>query len=339
MTTKDRHLLIERFLKNWFPRGVDTISERLPGGDLNDVYRVDCQDQAFVLRIYNKATTSEVVNCEHAVVGQFGSRLIEVPVPILANDGSTVVQEGGLVASMLPFIDGRRVDVTMDEELRMAAEMLARLHSVGKSIECPSPRPGYPALVDLNWHNNRWWKWVSVEQTLREKAQATILADLSRTLDNFPSTIDYLQRMELPVVQVHGDYHAGNIRVQDDRIVGIFDWDETRRDFRAWEVARAVWEFCCLRHFELDVRRSEMFIDTYLAAGGEVTSSELSAFGPLIRIGLLWELLYDFGEAQWEIRTEHGVSMNWQYQAKKLHMIDQVQSFQFGKVEIVSHAR
>ncbi|MBT7913137.1 phosphotransferase [Candidatus Bathyarchaeota archaeon] len=286
MTTDDRHLLIERFLGNWFPRGVDSISERLPGGDLNDVYRVDCQDQAFVLRIYNKAATHAMVECEHAVVGQFGSRLVEVPVPIPANNGGTVVQEDDLVASMLPFIDGYRVDITEDVELRMAAEMLARLHSVGETIECPSPRPGYPALVHLDWHNNRWWNWASVEQTLREKDQPIILADLSRILDNLPSILDYLQKLELPVVQVHGDYYAGNIRVQDGRIVGIFDWDETRRDYRAWEVARSVWEFCCLRNFELDGRRSKMFIDTYLDAQGEVTSSELSAFGPLIGTGL-----------------------------------------------------
>ncbi len=322
MTTKDRHLLIERFLENWFPRGVDTISDRLRGGDLNDVYRVDYQGQAFVLRIYNKATTSEMVKCEHAVVRQFGSRLAEVPVPILANDGCTVVQEDCRVASMLPFVDGHRVDVTRSRELGMAAEMLARLHSVGQDIECPSPRPGYPALVDLDWHNNRWWKWSSVEQTVWEKGQPTVLAGLSRALGNLSAMIAYLQKMELPVVQVHGDYYAGNIRVQNGRIVGIFDWDETRRDYRAWEVARSVWEFCCLKHFELDVRGSRMFIDAYLAAGGEVTSAELAAFGPLIWLGLLWELLYDFGEAQWEIRKAHGVSMNWQYQSKKLHMMD-----------------
>jgi putative acetyltransferase len=72
MTEKDRHLLIERFLGNWFPQGVDTISERLPGGDLNDVYRINCHGQAFVLRIYNRAATREMVECEHAVVGQLG---------------------------------------------------------------------------------------------------------------------------------------------------------------------------------------------------------------------------------------------------------------------------
>ena len=307
---------MERFHENWFPRGVDAISERLPGGDLNDVYRVDCHDKAFVLRIYNKVATREMVECEHAVVGQFGSRLVEVPVPVPAQNGGTAVQE----------------DVTEDAELRMAAEMLARLHSVGESIECPSPRPGYPAWVHLDWHNNRWWSWISVEQTLQEKDQPIILAALSRLLDRLPTTLDDLRKRELPVVQVHGDYYAGNIRAKDGRIVGIFDWDETRRDYRAWEVARSVWEFCCLRNFELDERRSRLFIDAYLAARGEIACSELSAFGPLIGIGLLWELLYDFGEPQWEIRKEHEVGMNWQYQAKKLHMIDCVQNFPFDKL-------
>ena len=332
MTEKDRHLLIERFLGNWFPRGVDAISKRLPGGDLNDVYRVDCRGQAFVLRIYNKAATREMVECEHAVVGQFGSRLVEVPVPIPAHDGSTVVQEEGRVASMLPFIDGHRVDVTEDAELRMAAEMLARLHSVGRSIQCPSPRPGYPALVHLDWHDNRWWSWTSVEQTLQEMDQPIILAALSRLLDHLPFVLDDLRKRELPIVQVHGDYYAGNIRAKNGRIVGIFDWDETRRDYRAWEVARSVWEFCCLRNFELDERRSKLFIDAYVAARGEISSPELSAFGPLIGIGLLWELLYDFGAAQWEIRKEHEVGMNWQYQAKKLRMIDCVQKYPFDKL-------
>ena len=110
------------------------------------------------------------------------------------------------------------------------------------------------------------------------------------------------------------------------------DFDTAPETHPAWRFPGRD-QYLTLPPAELDGRRSKLFIDAYLAARGEISSSELSAFGPLIGIGLLWELLYDFGEEQWEIRTEHGVGMNWQYQAKKLHMIDGVQNFPFDKLQ------
>lgn len=49
----------------------------------------------------------------------------------------------------------------------------------------------------------------------------------------------------LPVIGVHGDYHPGNQKYADDRVVGIFDFDRANIDLRVYDVALAVIYFCC----------------------------------------------------------------------------------------------
>ena len=72
------YALVSSILACWFPEGVSAVSDRLPGGELNDIFRVDADGQVYALRIYTRTTTRELVSEEQKVVQQLAERLPEV---------------------------------------------------------------------------------------------------------------------------------------------------------------------------------------------------------------------------------------------------------------------
>lgn len=43
---------------------------------------------------------------------------------------------------------------------------------------------------------------------------------------------------------IHGDYHPGNVKFQDGKVSGIFDFDWSNADLRCFDVAIALLYFC-----------------------------------------------------------------------------------------------
>ena len=68
MTATLSNSLLDSILACWFPEGADAVSSRLPGGDLNDVFRVEKDGQAYALRLYTRTSTRDMVSEEQEVV-------------------------------------------------------------------------------------------------------------------------------------------------------------------------------------------------------------------------------------------------------------------------------
>lgn len=317
---------VRELVRHWIPNGADNVSARLDGGDLNDVYRVDSGGSAYALRLYNPGATPQMVEVELEVVSRFSECLPEVHAPIATRDGELLVLLGQQVAVLFPFIDGHRPDKGTPAHRDTGAGLLARLHRTALGLGLDCRRPEYPALAELDWTQNRWWAWPEIQKYLRDASEQETegvdrewLCDaLADALDEIPEALATLAAMDLPRLQVHGDYYPGNMRMRRDRVVGLFDWDETRVDWRAWEVARAIWEFCERPEHRLDVHAARRFIDTYRAGGGVVTAAELAVLVTLMRVDILWGVLYSLGEFQREVSRMRGVPVGWQYQAGQL---------------------
>ena len=124
------------------------------------------------------------------------------------------------------------------------------------------------------------------------------------------------------MLQVHGDYYRRNLEICKGRVTALLDWDETRVDWRAWEVGRAIWEFCRTAQRDLDFSAARDFIETYCQAGGAILEMEVEAFVPLMKADILWGVLYDLGEVQRYVDAERGLTTDWAYQAAQLSAFD-----------------
>ena len=243
----------------------DGTPERLEGGWKNELLRYG----EAVLRL--ERTTLGSARWEHELLRFLAPRVPEAVLPLAGPEP----WECGRVASLWPWVPGAPLD-RGDEAQRLAlVELLARLHRAGLAWQ-GGPRPGVPGYPDLDPVRNRWWDWELVE-----KPPALIRA--------YEATRDWLADPPgLALGAVHGDVSRGNLRVREGRIVALLDWEDARLDWPAWELANATWE-ACRAGDALDDARAERFLAAYAETGGP---GERSAFGPLLRLRLVADVLY-----------------------------------------------
>lgn len=324
--------LLERWLPGTAPHSV----QRLDDGFRHDLFRIDTAGGSYVLKIAPPPASLESVLCAHQWVTTIAARLPEVAAPLATPDGSTAVMDHGRLSTLLPSVAGEHPSRFRREHRNAAAHTLARIHHAAATIPDPPPRPGFPSWQDLDWRRNRWWDWDHLRAALPQAADApehaqpaTLATGLERQLGVLPVAVKELaHRQSWASHPLHGDYWPGNLLIRDDRVVGVFDWDETRLDWRAWEVADGAWSFSRhVRRDDFDRAHAREFVAAYEAGGGTVPPFERAHLVLLMRVRLLGEALYGLG------RWQGGDEADWDYVAacaRALETLDGVDSIDEG---------
>ena len=104
----------------------------------------------------------------------------------------------------------------------------------------------------------------------------------------------------MPFLPIHGDYHQGNLKYEEGRVVGVFDFDWAKIDFRSFDIALAVIYFSANREKNrtgrLDRDKFETFIGSYNTAcrsagsPGHLTSMEKKFFPSILAAANLYVL-------------------------------------------------
>ena len=101
---------------------------------------------------------------------------------------------------------------------------------------------------------------------------------------------------ELPHLAIHGDYHPGNLKFEDEKIKGVFDFEWSSLDARFFDIALAVVYFCTdwgTYDGSLLIKRADTFIRTYQKAAknkngiGPLSAKELQYLPEMLHLGNL----------------------------------------------------
>jgi homoserine kinase type II len=129
----------------------------------------------------------------------------------------------------------------------------------------------------------------------------------------------------LPEVIIHCDYHPGNLKFEGEEITGLVDFDWSKFDLRAFDVALAVWYFCASWEHAADghlrLGEANEFLRAYQRqlvgdpALSPLTPDEIHYLPPLIDAAniyvLYWTLRDYFGKdvdpEEYLIYLRHGV--------------------------------
>ncbi|HEY9599888.1 MAG TPA: phosphotransferase [Cyanophyceae cyanobacterium] len=232
----------------------------------------------------------------------------------------------GLLVTLFPLMMGRVLDRENEAECISAAKMLARLHNAGLEYPDVSPRPSYPPLRELDWDNNRIWRWVEVENLLFNQSEKFLegvsdpekrfctqqifakRTEIAREREVFRDWVAALTASGRSLVSapIQGDYWRNNLLVKEGQISAVLDWDECQTEWLVYELGRATWEFCKdRRQHTLNHQKTMRFLQAYQEAGGAVPSTNFDLLIPLIRCVRVIEVLFALQQASHLGLDEH----------------------------------
>ncbi len=71
----------------------------------------------------------------------------------------------------------------------------------------------------------------------------------------------------MPLCPIHCDFHPGNLKYKNNRVVGIFDFDWSKIDLRLFDVCMAINYFCGswgeTNDGDLRLEKATLFLNTY----------------------------------------------------------------------------
>lgn len=220
-------------------------------GLVNKTFIVELGDEIVVLRQFNSGTPRSQISFEVEVLCYLESQKFELSPRIIVNNyNEQLTSYAGKIYMLQQFIPGE-VRVTMDDVTRFEGatlnsffEAVARFSKATRNFV---PSKWYPnsGLADYSR------KMSTVLESAGERLPASVKVSFEkyeRAMMEFASrTLDALVLLEydkLPKQLVHFDFHPGNVRYVDERVVGIFDYDTVRLDCRLSELGGAIAMSC-----------------------------------------------------------------------------------------------
>ncbi len=303
-------------LEPWFsPDDVAGI-EPLPGWH-NSIYRIDLRTgDSYVLRVHVPIEDAEFVTPSLRIAAAYTSLLPFVPAPVQTRAGDFQAILSGRVATLWPFVQGAHGESKRLTN-EVAAECLARIHRAGESVRDELEEVGTERWSEKSWHDNSRWMLAANEEFILRNGpkfevgvEASQLVEIARAdCDLTTASLVQIDSKEMITVPIHGDFYPNNLLVNTEgQVAGVIDWDESRIDWRTWDLANALLEFCsgtAGTDFNVDCAKS--FTSSYESTAGKLTPLERSTLPLLIRARKLDEFMYSIGE------TMTGAVEDWDY--------------------------
>lgn len=313
---KDTFTTVKRILEAHYDIGRLIRKKRILRGYINESYEIEMvyhgRKNRYLLRRYRQGTGKEKIKFEHALLKTLQKRGFKFsPRLVTTKGGGTFIQtewdvkdkfpkDYVAILSYLPGKDKYTWDVPncSEEELKSAAEMLAIYHD-----------------TIFNWQGIKKWKENTVFDDIKLFAQIwekfTQYNGQSPFDRYFLDHFETLQKMlvrtmsknvyySLPHLVIHGDYHPGNLKFQNGKVTGVFDFDWSKMDSRCVDVGLAVVYFCFAwkgaSDGDLELDRVGSFLKAYQEAAGyrgvlgPLNSAEVECLPDMMHMGNLWVL-------------------------------------------------
>ena len=282
----------------------------------------------YCFRRYKQVRQEADVQFEHSVINHLVARDFNLAARIInTRDGRSYVRraEGrddkveDAFYAIFDFLPGEdtytwTTPPTSREVLSDVAVVLARFHNAIFDLN-PEGQRHEPSIIEF---------LPTIARNIEKRAEAAgktqldtcLLDNLSLFAENIDRTLEAIndkEYKELPHQVIHCDYHPGNLKFQNDRVTGLFDYDWTRIEARCFDVAVAVIHFCTSwggkQDGHLGLNKATTFLDSYQKAlkGGKgvgpLSHIELRYLPHLVRAGAIY-MVYWFIENFYDTKAD-----------------------------------
>jgi Ser/Thr protein kinase RdoA (MazF antagonist) len=221
-------------------------ASRVERGFVDENWIVETERGRYFLkrRHPRRRQSEQVIQAQHELIEHL--RRVGFPAPILvpAATGESFLALEGEVYELEEYIEGGPYQPDRPEHLTAAARTLGRYHTCVEGFARQALRARGQLYCPENWQ--------AILTRLREAWQLDRdegLARIARHLESLVRDLAsrYAEHGELSHLVIHGDYYAGNLLFDGDRVVGVVDYDKSSWQPRVAELAEALIYFASPR--------------------------------------------------------------------------------------------
>ena len=249
------------------------------GGYVNRSYGLVVQRggirKDYFLRNYKPGIAEHEIKFEHALITHCAARGFTIAARVIANrQGATYIKpaKGKSFFAVYEFLEGEDKYTwnnpnLNDEEFVSASKMLATFHTAAMGFDPGQFHRAEPPVRDLlPTLSAEFKKYASTRRN--SKFNSFFSSHLKKILASIDHTrITEADVSQMPVCPIHCDFHPGNLKYENNRVVGIFDFDWSKIDLRLFDVCMAVVYFCCSwdekNDGDLRLEKAALFLNAY----------------------------------------------------------------------------
>ena len=286
-------------VSNHYNIGRLTNFEQLHLGYLNISYIIETarggKSRKYFFRRYKEGIKAEEIEFEHSIIQHLIERQFRLIAGVIpTTDGKTFVKrlEGDgakklkIFYAIFDFLPGDDKyswinPQCIDVEIENAAAVLAQFHNTVADL-VPTGKRNEPRIPELLPEIATFVSHCS-RNPGKTIFNSYFQEHLSLIQDNITKTREALGSIGkslLPQQIIHSDYHPGNLKFEGNKIVGLFDFDWSKLDFRCFDVALAITYFFSSwvdqDDGKLHLDNTGVFIDIY-----QNTLKDKSGIGPM----------------------------------------------------------
>ena len=257
---------------------VDEVYE-IFGGYINRSFGIVVQtnqgSKDYFLRKYKRGIAVNEVKFEHSLINHCVAKGLTVAARVIANrKNKTYVKPSNSrsIFAVYEYLMGEDKytwdnPTLNDAEYSSAAKMLANFHNAARDFDPKGLKRKEAKILDLlptfSDGHKRYTRTVSTGKFHRYFLDHS--DDILTVIDKIH--IDSSDTVKLPYIPIHCDYHPGNLKFEENQVVGIFDFDWSKVDLRLFDVSLALVYFCSSWEDEHDgeilLEKCILFLTTY----------------------------------------------------------------------------
>lgn len=255
------------------------------GGYVNRSFGVytekDGEKYCYFVRMYKPGIRESEIELEHSLIDFSIANGLDMAAGLIRADNQKtyvkiseeikgkVVKRFFAVYDFLPGEDKYTWDNPNlnDEEYASAAMVLATLHNSARNFDPRGRKRAEPKIMEL---------LPMLPGLFREFAEREVNTKFHKYfLNNIDEIIAIVDRIRIPEDElkkmpfnpIHSDFHPGNLKFKDNKVVGIFDFDWCKIDLRLFDVCLALVYACSSWQDESDgvmlLEKSAIFLESY----------------------------------------------------------------------------
>jgi homoserine kinase type II len=231
--------------------------------------------KAYFLRQYKHGVAENEIKFEHALINYCNARGFTIVAGVIANrQGTTYFKptHSKSFFAVYEYLEGEdkyswNNPALNDEEFVSASKMLATFHTATIGFDPGNFRRVEPPIIDL-LPTFRSAFQTHAQTASNSKFHRFFLTHLENIMESIGNTrITEADVSGMPLCPIHCDFHPGNLKYKNNRVVGIFDFDWSKIDLRLFDVGMAINYFCGswdeTSDGDLRLEKATLFLNTY----------------------------------------------------------------------------